>query len=72
MKVVAFVIYVVVQIAFIPLAVFGVVLTGYKQIAVSKRLGVFQTAIETVNGRWTMHLFGIRQDAATAALISDA
>ena len=36
----------------------------------SKRLGVSQTAIEIINGRWTMHIFGLRQDDATAALMS--
>ena len=70
MKIVGFITYLVLQIAFIPLAIIGVVITGYKQIAVSKRLGVSQTAIEIINGRWTMHVFGIRQDAATAALIA--
>ncbi|CAN0596521.1 unnamed protein product, partial [Laminaria digitata] len=70
MKVFALIVYLLLQIAFIPLAVIGIALTGYKQIAVSKRLGVSQTAIEIVNGRWTMHIFGIRHDPATAALIS--
>lgn len=70
MKVVAFLIYLLLQIPFIPLAIVGVVLTGYKQIAVSKRLGVSQTAIEIINGRWTMHIFGIRNDPATAELMS--
>lgn len=70
MKIVGFIVYVLLQIVFIPAAVIGIALTGYKQIAVSKRLGVSQTAIEIINGRWTMHIFGIRQDPATAALIS--
>jgi methyltransferase (TIGR00027 family) len=48
----------------------GLLLTAYKQIVVSKRLGVSQTAIEIINGRWTMHIFGLRQDDATAALMS--
>ena len=70
MKVVAFLIYLFLQIAFIPLAIVGVILTGYRQLAVSKRLGVSQTAIEIINGRWTMHIFGIRDDPATAELMS--
>lgn len=70
MKSVAFVIYVVVQLALLPFAAIGIALTGYRQIAVSKRLGVSQTAVEIINGRWTMHIFGIREDSATAALIS--
>jgi methyltransferase (TIGR00027 family) len=37
---------------------------------VSKRLGVSQTGIEVLNGRWTMHVFGIRKDLAAAQLAS--
>lgn len=64
----SFLIYVPLQIAFIPLAIFGGILVAYRQMVVSKRLGVSQTAIEVLNGRWTMHIFGIREDAATAKL----
>ena len=35
---------------------------------VSKKLGVSQTAIEIINGRWTMHIFGLRDDHAAAKL----
>ena len=70
MKYLSYIIFIPIQIAFIPLAIVGVVLTGYKQIVVSKRLGVSQTAIEIINGRWTMHVFGLRQDDETAALMS--
>ena len=69
MKIIAFVVYLFLQVAFIPLAIIGVILTGYRQIAVSKQLGVSQTAIEVINGRWTMHIFGIRHDPASAELI---
>lgn len=48
----------------------GIALTGYRQLWVSKRLGVSQTAIEIINGRWTMHIFGMRNDPATAELMS--
>lgn len=70
MKFLSYVILVPLQIVFIPLAIIGLLLTAYKQIIVSKRLGVSQTAIEIINGRWTMHVFGLRQDDATAELMS--
>lgn len=70
MKIVAMIVFVLLQIVFIPLAIIGVILTGYRQLAVSRRLGVSQTAIEIINGRWTMHVFGMRQDPATAELMS--
>ncbi|HIF08185.1 MAG TPA: hypothetical protein EYQ64_14980, partial [Gemmatimonadetes bacterium] len=68
MGVLSFVVFVALQIALIPLAVLGVAVVGYKQILVSKRLGVSQTGIEVLNGRWTMHVFGMREDVATARL----
>ena len=66
----SYLIYVPLQILAIPGAIVGLLLTAYKQILVSKRLEVSQTAIEIINGRWTMHVFGLRKDDATAALIS--
>jgi len=62
------VIYIPLQIAFIPLALVGGVLVAYRQMVISKKLGVSQTAIEVLNGRWTMHVFGIRDDAPSAKL----
>tara|TARA_E500000178_G_scaffold341772_1_gene386116 strand:- start:849 stop:1817 length:969 start_codon:yes stop_codon:yes gene_type:complete len=70
MKHLSYAIFIPLQIVFIPLAIFGVLLTAYRQIIVSKRLGISQTAIEIINGRWTMHAFGLRRDAATDALMS--
>jgi methyltransferase (TIGR00027 family) len=70
MKYLSFIVYIPLQILAIPLAIVGLLLTAYKQIIVSKRLGVSQTAIEIINGRWTMHVFGLRQDETTAALMS--
>ncbi len=62
--------FIVLQIAFLPLTVIGICVVGYKQIAVSKKLGISQTAIEIINGRWTMHLFGLREDYPTEDLLS--
>ena len=68
MSILSLLVYIPLQILFIPLAIVGAVLVGYKQIAVSKRMGISQTAIEILNGRWTMHVFGLRDDEATARL----
>ena len=70
MTTLSYLIYVPLQVIAIPGAIVGLLLTAYKQILVSKRLEVSQTAIEIINGRWTMHVFGLRKDDATAALIS--
>ena len=70
MKYLSYAVFIPLQVVFLPLAFVGLLLTAYKQIVVSKRLGVSQTAIEIINGRWTMHIFGLRRDDATAALMS--
>ena len=64
----SFVVFLVLQIAFLPLAVVGLVIAAYKQLAVSKRLGVSQTMVEVLNARWTMHVFDMREDVASARL----
>ena len=68
MRLVSFVALVVLQIAFLPLGLVGLLLVAYKQMVISKRLGVSQTGIEVLNGRWTMHIFGIRDDLVAAQL----
>jgi methyltransferase (TIGR00027 family) len=68
MRLISFLVYIPLQIAFIPLAIAGVVLVAYRQMIVSKKMGISQTAIEVINGRWTMHVFGLRSDVATANL----
>ena len=70
MNFVSFLVFVVLQILFVPLAIFGVVLTGYRQLVVSKKLGTSQTAIEILNGRWTMHIFEMREDDSAARVAS--
>jgi methyltransferase (TIGR00027 family) len=64
----ALIVFILLQILFIPLAIIGFILVAYTQMGVSKKLGVSQTAIEIINGRWTMHIFGVRDDHATAKL----
>lgn len=68
MNILSWVIYIPLQILSLPLVILGALLVGYKQIVVSKKLGISMTAIEVINGRWTMHIFGMREDEATASL----
>lgn len=58
----AILIYIPLQIFWLPLSILGVSWVSYKQIYRSKKLGLSQTAIEIVNGRWTGHVFGLRKD----------
>ena len=68
MSIISFAVFVLLQIMFIPLAILGIILVAYRQMVISKKLGISQTAIEVINGRWAMHVFGIRIDDATADL----
>ena len=68
MRLLSWVVFVVLQIAFLPFAVLGAALVTYKQMVVSIRLGVSQTVVEVLNGRWTMHVFDMRRDEATVRL----
>ncbi|MEM8860246.1 MAG: class I SAM-dependent methyltransferase, partial [Chloroflexota bacterium] len=68
MKILATLIYIIVQILFIPFAIVGAIFVFVRQTYTSKRLGVSGTAIEIINGRWTMDLFGIREDKASGQL----
>lgn len=69
MTFIAFLIYIPLQIMWIPIAILAAAWVAYKQIVVSKKLGVSQTAIEIINGRWTMDVFGMRADAAARKLM---
>lgn len=68
MSLLSLLVYVPLQIVFFPISIIAVLWVAYKQIGVSKRLGISQTAIEIVNGRWTLHWFGLRKDEASARL----
>jgi methyltransferase (TIGR00027 family) len=68
MRILALLVFVPFQIAFVPLAIVGMLLQSYRQMIGSRRLGVSQTGIEVLGGRWTMHIFGMREDEATMKL----
>ncbi len=68
MVVIPFAIYIAVQIMLLPLGIIGALLVTYRQLRVSQRLGLSETAVEVLNGRWTMDVFGIRQDTAARKL----
>ncbi len=65
----AWIVYVIVQILFIPLAIAGIALSVYAQAVVSKRLGVSGTAANVASERLIMHRFGIREDRAAERLL---
>ena len=68
MRPISFLVFLILQIAFVPVAIVGTLLVGYKQMVISKRLEVSQTGIQILSGRWAMHVFEIRKDLAAAQL----
>lgn len=70
MKALALLVFIPLQLLFVPLAIVGLALATYKQLLISKRLGVSQTGIDVMSGRWTMHEFGMRKDEATVRMAS--
>jgi methyltransferase (TIGR00027 family) len=70
MRILSFVAMAVLQLALLPLAIPAYMIAAYKQVFVSKRLGVSGTGIEIANGRWMMHWFGLREDEAAGPLLA--
>ncbi len=68
MKKIASVVFVVVQIIFVPFAIIGFVIVSVKQLIISKKLGVSSTAISAIGARWKMNAYGMRKDPVTAKL----
>ena len=68
MDFIALLVFIIVQILFIPIAIVGLILVFFKQTYVSKKLGVSSTAIGVINGRWAMDVFGLRKDSASVRL----
>ena len=50
MRLMSWLVFVPLQLLWTPLSILGVVWVAYRQMVVSKRLGVSQTAIEVING----------------------
>ncbi|MHA1717996.1 MAG: class I SAM-dependent methyltransferase [Promethearchaeota archaeon] len=64
-KIGQFLVFLLIQILFIPLAIFGFILCLYKELAISKKLGVSMTAGQAIQPKWFLHHFGVRADKKT-------
>jgi methyltransferase (TIGR00027 family) len=63
------ILYIPVQIIFIPFAIIGLIDAIYKEMRKSKKLGVSFTAIQALQYRWIMHYFNTRPDPLSVAFI---
>ncbi|AIO18490.1 Putative S-adenosyl-L-methionine-dependent methyltransferase [Candidatus Izimaplasma bacterium HR1] len=61
------IIYIPIQIVFIPFAILGLGLGLYKEMVISKRLEVSFSAVQALQYRWIMHYFETRHDPISVA-----
>ncbi len=66
-KIFQIILYIPIQIIFIPLAIIGLVDAIYKEMGKSKKLGVSFSAIKALQYRWFMHYFNTRPDSLSVA-----
>jgi len=65
LKLLRFLVFLIIQIPFIPVAIIGFIPMMYKEIKISKKLRVSWTAGKVIQIRWILHYFGVREDKAT-------
>ena len=63
------ILYIPIQIIFIPFAIIGLIVAVYKEMVKSKKLGISFTSIQALQYRWLMHYFNIRSDPLSVAFI---
>ena len=63
------ILYIPIQIIFIPFAIIGLIDGMYKEMRKSKKLGVSFTAVQALQYRWIMHYFNTRPDPLSVAFI---
>jgi len=67
MKLFQIILYILLQIIFIPFAIIGLIDAIYKEMGKSKKLGVSFSAIKALQYRWLMHYFNTRPDPLSVA-----
>jgi len=65
------ILYIPLQIIFIPFAIIGIIIAIYKEMGKSKKLGVSFSAIKALQYRWLMHYFDTRLDPLSVAFIKN-
>ena len=63
------ILYIPIQIIFIPFAIIGIIIAVYKEMGNSKKLGTSFSAVKALQYRWMMHYFNTRTDPLSVAFI---
>ena len=61
------ILYIPIQIIFVPFAIIGLIIAIYVEMGKSKRMGVSYTSVQTLQYRWVLHYFDIRPDPFSVA-----
>ena len=67
-KVIQFIVFLIIQIPFVPFVILSFIVPTYKVFILSKKLGVDWTAEKSLQMRWFMHIFRTREDEASTKL----
>ena len=61
------ILYIPIQIIFIPFATIGLIIGIYREMVISKQLGISFSAVQALQYRWIMHYFNTRPDPLSVA-----
>ncbi len=64
-QILGFIVYLFLQVIFIPIAIFGILISLYKEMYLSKKLNISFSAGQALQYRWIMHMFDTRNDPNT-------
>ncbi len=68
-KMIQIILYIPIQIVFIPFAIVGIIVAVYMEMGNSRKLGISFSAVKALQYRWMMHHFNTRQDRLSVAFI---
>ena len=66
-KIFQIILYIPIQLIFIPFAIIGILIAVYKEMGKSKKLGISFSAVKALQYRWMMHYFNTRPDYPSVA-----
>jgi methyltransferase (TIGR00027 family) len=70
-KVFQIILYIPIQIIFIPFAIIGLIAGIYKEMVIGQKLGVSFSAIKALQYRWNAHYFNLRADTLSVEFIKE-
>ena len=70
-KLLQIILYIPIQIIFIPFAIIGLIAGIYKEMVISKKLGISYSAGQALQYRWIMHYFETRPDPLSVSFIKN-